>query len=181
MRLPSLADPRLQLDIQCACKAEDLPDNAQLRVWAEAALDAHGSATSPGRPHGLVIRIVEPQESRRLNRDYRGRDKPTNVLSFPFERPPGLPQGTLLDLPFEPIGDLVICAPVVESEAVDQGKALSAHWAHMVVHGVLHLLGHDHLSEPEAEQMEDLERQILARLGFPDPYTELTPLSESNE
>ncbi len=110
----------------------------------------------------LVIRVVDEAESSALNRDYRGRDRPTNVLSFPFEAPP--PIESYL------IGDLVICAPVVAREALAQGKAAKAHWAHMVVHGVLHLLGFDHPSDAEAESMEALEREIQGGLGYPDPY-----------
>ena len=97
-----------------------------------------------------------------LNRDYRGQDKPTNVLSFPYEMQPAMP--------VRHVGDLVICAPVVEREAAAQDKSPAAHWAHMVIHGVLHLLGHDHHEAAQAERMERLEVQLLARLGFPDPY-----------
>jgi len=97
-----------------------------------------------------------------LNRDYRGKDKPTNVLSFPFEAPAGI------TMPLA--GDLVICAPVVEQEAADQNKTLESHWAHMVVHGMLHLQGHDHTDDKEAETMEALEIQLLAQLGFANPY-----------
>ena len=111
-----------------------------------------------------LIRLVDEAESRQLNRDYRGKDRPTNVLSFPFEAPPEV----LTPL----LGDLVICAPVVVREAREQGKPADAHWAHMLVHGVLHLLGYDHLEPAEADEMEALERDILAGLGFPDPYRE---------
>jgi probable rRNA maturation factor len=102
--------------------------------------------------------VVGPAESRALNRRYRGKDKPTNVLSFPCEAPGEL-------------GDVVICAPVVAREAREQGKAVAAHWAHMVVHGVLHLRGFDHIRAAQAKVMEARERAILARLSFPDPYT----------
>lgn len=128
----------------------------QFQRWVALALEGR-------RPRGEVcIRIVDPEESRTLNREYRGKDKPTNVLSFPFEAPPGIP----LDL----IGDLVICAPVVQQEAQEQGKKPLDHWAHMVIHGTLHLLGFDHIKEDEAEQMEALERALLARLEIADPY-----------
>lgn len=146
----------LELDVQYASDAPDLPSEADLLHWATAALRAE-------RPEAeLTIRIVDAPESRALNRDYRGKDKPTNVLSFPFEAPPGV------ELPL--LGDLVVCAPVVVAEAAEQGKPTPHHWAHMVVHGVLHLLGYDHLEEAEAESMEALEREVLAGLGIGDPY-----------
>lgn len=170
-----MTEPPLQLEIQSACDAPDLPRAGRLRAWAEAALAAGGDR--PTVPRELVIRIVDRDESRRLNHRFRGLDKPTNVLSFPFEPPPGLPS----DLPGPPLGDLVICAPVVAAEAAEQGKAPDAHWAHMVVHGVLHLLGYDHLNEPQADRMEGLEREILAGLGYPDPYQDPSPNTEHDE
>jgi probable rRNA maturation factor len=110
----------------------------------------------------LTVRIVDTEESHQLNHDYRGKDKPTNVLSFPFEAPPGME----LDL----LGDLIICRQVVEKEAEEQNKPLLAHWAHMVVHGSLHLLGYDHIEDDEAEEMESLETEIMQTMGFEDPY-----------
>ena len=112
--------------------------------------------------HTLVVRIVDESESESLNTTYRQKHQSTNVLSFPFEAPPGIDEPHL--------GDLVVCAPVVEREAQQQNKSLESHWAHMIVHGVLHLQGLDHQNEQEAEEMESLERQILADLGYPDPY-----------
>ena len=113
---------------------------------------------------------MDEAESRQLNRDYRGKDSPTNVLSFPFEAPPQVASPLL--------GDLVICAPVVADEARDQGKPLLAHWAHMVVHGVLHLQGYDHQTDAEAERMEEIECRILQNLHFPNPYSILkTPVN----
>lgn len=147
---------RLILEIQRASEAGDLPSEAQLARWAGAPLPADRE------PLELVIRLVDEAESRRLNRDYRGIDKPTNVLSFPFEPPPEVP------LPL--LGDLVICAPVVVREAAEQGKPADAHWAHMVIHGVLHLLGYDHQTDDEARRMEQRERELLQRLHFSDPY-----------
>ena len=130
-----------------------IPSASSLRLWANAAL---------GRIAGdVTIRIVDEAESHELNHRYRGQDKSTNVLSFPYD-------GDMLDIPV--LGDLVICAPVVRQEAEEQGKAPRAHWAHMVVHGCLHLLGYDHVQESEAEVMEARERKILAALGFSDPY-----------
>ncbi len=149
----------LILEVQRVARpASGVPEDAQLERWAEAALE-------PGRDEvELVIRLVDEAESQQLNRDYRGKDQPTNVLSFPFEAPDVVPVSL--------IGDLVICVPVVAREAEQQQKALSAHWAHMVVHGVLHLQGFDHQTEPEAERMESREREILQGLNFPDPYLE---------
>ena len=117
-------------------------------------------------PGELTVRIVDAEEGQRLNREFRGKDYATNVLSFPAEMPEGLPKGVKFPL----LGDLVICAPVVAREADEQGKALNAHYAHLTVHGVLHLLGWDHEDDKEADAMEQLEREILAELGIADPY-----------
>ncbi|WP_025673285.1 rRNA maturation RNase YbeY [Salinivibrio socompensis] len=145
------------VDVQVACDSEQgLPSDDQLQAWFEHAI-------REAKPQAEVtIRIVDEGESQSLNRDYRGKDKPTNVLSFPFEAPPGVD----IDL----LGDLVVCRQVVEQEAQQQGKTLMDHWAHMVVHGSLHLLGYDHIEDDEAEQMEALERKILATMGVSDPY-----------
>ena len=110
----------------------------------------------------ITIRIVDEMESQHLNHEYRGKDKPTNVLSFPFDAPPGVE--------LELLGDLVICRQVVEREAKEQEKDLFAHWAHMVVHGSLHLLGYDHIQDDEAEEMEAIEISVLNALGFENPY-----------
>ena len=155
-------NPRgIKLDLQLACAASDIPRRKDLRRWAAAALTSRRGAVD------LTIRVVDAAESAQLNRTYRGRAGPTNVLSFPFEAPPGV-QSPLL-------GDLVICAPVVAREATEQGKPSAAHWAHLVVHGVLHLLGHDHVEPVEAQAMEAAETTILARLGIPDPYRQSEP------
>jgi len=146
----------LDLECQRVSDAPGIPSDGDFERWALA-----GCSVGIGAG-GLVIRVVDEEESRTLNRDYRGIDRPTNVLSFPFESPPGV----VLDH----LGDLVICAQVVAREAAEQGKTPSHHWAHMVVHGVLHLLGYDHHSDAEAEEMESLEREILGGLGIPDPY-----------
>jgi probable rRNA maturation factor len=135
-----------------------LPAPASFRVWVAAAL----AGARRRRPAELSIRIVGDAEGRALNRDYRGRDYATNVLSFPADLPPGI------DLPL--IGDLVLCAPVLAREAAEQGKPLRDHVAHMTVHGVLHLLGHSHEGDADAGAMEALETRILSRLGVPDPY-----------
>jgi probable rRNA maturation factor len=154
----------LLLDVQIADELEGwaayLPTDDELQQWATAALQERTEFAEPE----LTIRLVHNDESQELNRDYRGKDKPTNVLSFPFDAPP--------EVPIELLGDLIICAPVVQAEASEQGKTPQAHWAHMVVHGCLHLLGYDHIKDDEAETMENLERQIMAALGFSDPYSD---------
>lgn len=147
----------LTLDVQRACDAPGTPSTDSLTAWATAALSGHRDQAE------MTIRIVDEAEGAELNLTYRGKSGPTNVLSFPFEAPPGIDG-------LELMGDLVVCAPVVEREAVQQGKALAAHWAHMVVHGTLHLLGYDHLTDGQAAQMEALETDILLRLGFSAPY-----------
>lgn len=140
----------------------NLPTQADFQHWAEVTL----TAASGPLDCELAIRIVSEMESRALNHAYRGKDKPTNVLSFAAE----LPESVLAELPSQPLGDLVICAPVVALEALEQGKPLAAHWAHITVHGVLHLLGHDHIDAADAAFMEPLEIAILATLGWPNPY-----------
>jgi len=145
------------LDLQLACAdTDDLPGEAQLQGWLDGTILGFQEEAE------VTVRIVDEAESRELNLTYRGKDKPTNVLSFPFEAPPGM------ELPL--LGDLVICRQVVEQEAAEQNKPLQAHWAHMVVHGSLHLLGYDHIEDDEAEEMEQLERDIMQELGFADPY-----------
>lgn len=147
----------IELDLQLAVENEaDLPEFDAIHHWLESAI-------VPFQPQAEVtVRIVDSEESHELNRDYRGVDRPTNVLSFPFEAPPGME----IDL----LGDLVICRQVVEREAKEQNKPLLAHWAHMVVHGSLHLLGYDHIEDDEAEEMESLETEIMQKMGFEDPY-----------
>lgn len=155
---------QLQLDLQLAIDSQGLPSESDFELWIVEAISqavAQFDVSVPTSPE-LTIRLVDTEESQSLNCDYRGKDKPTNVLSFPFDNPPGV------ELPL--LGDLIICVPVVATEAEQQQKPLLAHWAHMTVHGCLHLLGFDHTSDQEAEQMEALERQILSDLGFADPY-----------
>lgn len=151
---------KLTLDLQVASELNDLPDAEQLRRWLSLTLHGYRKRVE------LSVRLVDRDESRSLNEAYRGRPRPTNVLSFPFDLPEGVEDEALCDL----LGDLVICAPVVRDEAAEQGKAETHHWAHMVIHGTLHLLGFDHIDEADAEIMETLERRILAELGIPDPY-----------
>lgn len=159
---PVEVEPEIVLDVQRATSLSSLPTDEALTCWATAAVGTHQASAE------ISLRIVDEAESQALNSQYRGKDKPTNVLSFPADIPPEL------GLPL--LGDLVICAQVVAREAEQQHKALSAHWAHMVVHGTLHLLGYDHIEDDEAEIMENLETRILAQLGIADPYA---PIDES--
>ena len=140
------------------CSRKGCRSRCAFRRWVAAALE------SRVRRADLAIRLVDEREGCALNRHYRGKDYATNVLSFPAE----LPEGVKLPV----LGDIVICAPVVAREAHEQGKEVSAHYAHLTVHGVLHLLGWDHEDSREAEAMESLERQVLDSLGFADPYLE---------
>jgi len=149
----------IDLDIQYAAEAEgdgEPPSPELIEQWVGAALKGRREEAE------LAIRIVGRDEIQQLNRTYRHKDRPTNVLSFPYEALPGV------ELPM--LGDIAICADVVRKEARQQGKAQEAHWAHMVVHGVLHLLGHDHMVESEAQEMEAREIEILASLGYDNPY-----------
>lgn len=150
----------LELDVQIALDLPGLPAEADFQRWAEAAL----AGADHRQDAELTLRIVNEAESAALNETYRHKPGPTNVLSFPCDAPPEVDSALL--------GDVVICAPVVLREAVVQGKTPEAHWAHLVAHGVLHLLGYDH-DEAQAEAMEALEIRILAGLGFPDPYGDL--------
>jgi len=145
----------LNLVLQNPARSRSVPPVATLRRWARAALRA---------PADITVRVVGAAESQRLNREFRDRDYPTNVLSFDCGIAAGRGRGVR--------GDLVLCAPVVRSEARTQSKPLAAHYAHLLVHGLLHLQGHDHEDDAPAERMERRERRILARLGFPDPYLE---------
>lgn len=146
----------VDLDYQLAVPvgAAGVPDADTVARWVAAAVDRPGAE--------LTVRVVGLPEMTLLNETYRGKAGPTNVLSFPFEAPAGMELSLL--------GDIVICASVVETEAGEQGKRLDAHWAHMVVHGCLHLLGYDHLEPEDAARMESLESEILAHLGYPDPW-----------
>ena len=142
----------IDITVQRCVGPRAIPAPASLRKWAQAA-----AQTAEGE---MTIRVVDKHESRDLNHRYRDKDRPTNVLSFPYQSVAGE----------SVLGDLVICAAVVASEAVEQGKPLRAHWAHMVIHGTLHLLGFDHQTEPQAQEMESKERELLGQFGFPDPY-----------
>ena len=146
-----MSEPRrLSLSVQYASAAADLPTRPQLRRWVLAALQADAQIT---------LRIVDEAEGRELNRTYRGKDYATNVLTFVYD-----------DVPAPLSGDFVLCAPVVAREAAEQGKDLKAHYAHLVVHATLHLQGYDHEDAREADEMEQLETALMAKLGYPDPY-----------
>ncbi len=146
----------ITVDLQVACEGFNLPQEAQFQQWVKHTLKDFGEDAE------LTIRIVDEQESQALNYEYRQKDKPTNVLSFPAEVPDFIDSSLL--------GDLVICAPIVIAEAQQQNKTEDAHWAHMLIHGVLHLLDYDHMNDQEAEEMEALEIQLLTGLDFPSPY-----------
>jgi probable rRNA maturation factor len=149
---------KLDVAVGYAAPRKGVPASASFRRWIEAAL----KGAKRRKATEVSVRIVDTEEGQALNLQYRGRDYATNVLSFPVELPPGV------DLPL--IGDLVICAPVVAREAAEQGKKPADHWAHLTIHGTLHLLGYDHIDEAEAETMEALETKVLAGLGIADPY-----------
>ena len=152
----------LDVAVNYAAPRAGVPAAVSFRKWVAAALKGRI------READLAIRIVDEKEGRSLNHHYRGKDYATNVLSFPAELPEGLPKGVKLPL----LGDLVLCAPVIAREAREQGKPLPAHYAHLTVHGTLHLLGWDHEDARESEAMEQLEREILASMGLADPYLE---------
>ncbi|MHB1949504.1 MAG: rRNA maturation RNase YbeY [Gammaproteobacteria bacterium] len=147
-----------QIIVQRAVRNNSIPSTAQFKRWAKAVLQEKVANAE------VTIRIVDIDEITELNSTYRKKDKPTNVLSFPFE----MPEGVAMDTPI--LGDVVICAQVIEEEAHKQHKPLTAHWAHMVVHGMLHLLGYNHEENEEAEEMETEEISIMNELGFKNPY-----------
>lgn len=146
------------MDVQYASEATSIPRQAEFLGWVTAALNG------VAEPVEVVIRVVDADESARLNESYRKKSGPTNVLAFSANTP------AVVDVPL--LGDLVICAPVVQQESLDQGKVEKAHWAHMAVHGVLHLLGYDHDQPDEAQRMEQREIEILEKLGYGNPYVE---------
>ncbi len=143
--------PKLLMDVQYASALSNLPEAKQFKQWARKSLRIDAE---------VALRIVDEEEGRALNRDYRGKDYATNVLTFPLAEEPHL------------MGDIILCAPVVLQEAKDQQKSIEAHFAHLTVHGVLHMHGYDHETEAEAELMEMLETEIVMKLGYPDPYKE---------
>jgi probable rRNA maturation factor len=167
----------IKVDVQYASEQTDLPSKKSLTAWVKAVWQSPLAPPSLplqedrkiARPSGgkrktveLTIRIVDETEAQQLNETWRQRSYPTNVLSFPYESPPGI------EIPL--LGDMVICAPVVAREASEQHKTLEAHWAHLVIHGTLHLLGYDHQEETQALAMETIEINVLNNLGYPNPY-----------
>lgn len=155
-------DARDWIEVQQIVPGDTIPSEAQFTTWVEMVWRA--TSNLPGE---VVIRIVDLPEMRELNKRYRGKNAPTNVLSFPAGEVPG---------PRPLLGDIAICAPVVEAEAAEQNYPLEAHWAHLCMHGVLHLLGYDHIHAAEADVMEALEVRLLAELGYPSPYEQTQSL-----
>ena len=153
----------VQVDVQLASDHRSVPDTDDIAAWVNRAIDAAGYP----RAREVSVRVVDADEMQQLNCEYRDQDKPTNVLSFPAGNLEGLP-----DEAESPLGDIVVCATVVADEANQQGKSVADHWAHMIVHGTLHLLGFDHENDSEAAEMEDLEIRILTDHGIANPYGE---------
>ena len=150
---------RSQIEVQLVSGCDSEPNAGQIRDWVGVALRALQRPSAQ-----LTVRLVDMTEMTQLNKRFRGQAGPTNVLSFPFEAPPGMPQ------PIRQLGDIVVCVPLVEREAAIQAKHIQAHFAHLIVHGVLHLHGHDHQQHDETQEMETSEKDILAQFGIADPY-----------
>ena len=153
------------VDVQVVCGDPDIPPVLQIKSWITRTIVEAAPSVESGAE--VSVRLIDKQEMRALNRDYRKKDAVTNVLSFPAGEIEGLPQDAARTL-----GDIVICAAVVSMEAAEQGKKVADHWAHMLVHGTLHLLGYDHEADDEAAEMEALETRILVSNGLSDPYLE---------
>ena len=151
--------------IQRISSLANIPDDEKINHWIIASLQQQHESCQERRE--ITIRIVDEDEAQQLNQNWRGKDYATNVLSFPYEE-----DAVINENESHLLGDIVICAAVVRDEAIEQNKMLEAHWAHLLVHGCLHLLGYDHINEDEAEEMEGLECLILEKLGYPDPYRE---------
>ena len=152
----------ISVDLQIACQVDSVPQEAEVQAWLEQALQTGNPNAS--KRCDVSVRIVDEDESRQLNKQYRQQNRATNVLAFPAEVV-GVPKDEA-----ELLGDLVICGPLVEQEAEEQGKSPASHWGHLLIHGMLHLLGYDHETESQAAEMETMERKILADRGFEDPY-----------
>jgi probable rRNA maturation factor len=148
------------LDIQLATVFKDVPGRQQFQLWMDTVL------IDPEQDSEIVVRLVDKAESAELNQQYRHKQGPTNILSFPFDAPAGIDTDLL--------GDLVICAPLIAEEALKQRKSAADHWAHITIHGILHLLGYDHIDEAEAEEMEALEIKLLNVLHIANPYLEVS-------
>ena len=152
-----------ELEVQQATTSTTVPGDEKFQLWVDAVLEGKADQFA------LTIRVVDEGEARRFNRDYRDKDYATNVLSFPAD----LPEGLAEDIRHSELGDLLVCAPVVAREALEQRRPEADHWAHLTIHGVLHLLGYDHEQEDEAAVMESLEIEMLAKLGVSDPYLDI--------
>ncbi len=159
----NVGSPSIHVNLQVASSAAAIPGAARVLQWADAALAGRTDAAGVSVPE-LTVRFVDEAEGRALNLQYRGIDRATNVLSFPFEAPPGIAEAEAL------LGDVVVCVPIVVREAEAQHKSAEEHYAHMIVHGMLHLLGFDHLQDEQAAEMEAMESEILADLGYSNPY-----------
>lgn len=158
------------VDVQLALdegSAAYVPGTKQIQQWTAVAIDAGSQKKIAGAQ--ITVRIVEEKEICQLNENFRHKTGATNVLSFPFMPPLGIPADEMLNS----LGDLAVCAAVVNKEASEQRKENIAHWAHMIIHGTLHLLGYDHQGDEEAFEMESLEKKVMLELGFPDPYKEI--------
>jgi probable rRNA maturation factor len=153
-----------EIEVQRVTASPGIPGDKQFQLWAETALAGRAG------PFTLAIRIVDEPEARRFNRDYRNQDQATNILSFPAELPEDLPS----EIRHSQLGDLLICAPLVATEAVARRRSENDHWAHLTIHGILHLLGFDHAQAEEAGIMENMETEMLAKLDIPDPYRDLS-------
>lgn len=159
-----MSDKNVIIDLQLACGAGNLPSEQQFLQWVELAVQNSDNTE-------VVIRIVDELESEQLNTEYRQKKSATNILSFPFELPEGLPQGALEHVP---LGDLIVCASIVAKEAKEQHKPLLSHWAHMIIHGCLHLQGYDHVDAKDATLMESIEVKLLQKIHINNPYQEET-------
>ncbi len=148
----------IDLYIQRIIEQQEQPSDAEILKWVKTAIGAHRSEVE------MTIRITDKHEIQYLNHEYRQKNKPTNVLAFPLEQHE--------DLPIPLLGDLVVCAEVIEEEAKEQNKDMIAHWAHIIIHGTLHLLGYDHIEDKEAEEMESLETTLMQQLGYNNPYAD---------
>ena len=158
------------VEVECFYADQTLPSDKQIKAWVESALQyLVKNAGLEQTDYELLLRIVDKTDSQNLNKQYRHKNRPTNVLSFPFEIPDLFKEQQHVNI----LGDIVICAPVVEHEAQQQHKTCEQHWAHMIIHGLLHLLGYDHIDNKDADIMESVEKDILLNLGYPNPYMEL--------
>jgi len=160
-----MPEPKVAIAVQIVSDVESVPDEQAIQSWIEEAISCSGSAGASTRE--ISVRVVDEEEGRALNNQYRQQDTATNVLSFPAV---GAGESDLPSELSQSLGDIVICGPVVEREAAEQNKKVASHWAHLLVHGALHLLGYDHETDQDAAVMEQLEIEILAARGIDDPY-----------